>query len=175
MRRRQFSFVAVVHEVAHARASLRQHLVDVPVRRLHGVEHPLDVFPRHVLVKEVAHGVDEDEARATPALRLLHARRAKGEVEPLLVGMSDDAPEPLREPLGIAVVAPGAELGAARHRVPGALRPLDCGFPCHGQATRSDFGIATPMPQRMPHVVVFHCGGDASPQFKPFKVLVRAR
>ncbi len=42
------------------------------------------------------------------------------------------------ESLSTAVVASGAQLCSTCHRVPGDLRPCDCGFLCHRQAAPSD-------------------------------------
>src|ERR1700726_3776019 len=42
------------------RAAFGQDLIGMPVGRLHGVEHGVDESFGRLLVKEVAHGVDED-------------------------------------------------------------------------------------------------------------------
>ena len=46
--------------VLHQRASLGEHLEDMMVGRFHGVEDLVDELYRNVLVKEIAHGVDEN-------------------------------------------------------------------------------------------------------------------
>jgi hypothetical protein len=45
--------------------------------------------------------------------------------------MSLDATKPLRESLGIAVLAPGADLRAAADWVPGGVGPFDVGIERH--------------------------------------------
>jgi len=117
--------VAPVHVIPHARRPLGQHLEGVPARLLHGVEDLVDIGERHVLVEQVAHGIHEDHLRRADGERLFQAMRAQGQVEAFLIGMARHAPEPLREPLRIAVVAARADLRAARHRVPRQVRPFD--------------------------------------------------
>jgi len=41
--------------------------------------------------------------------------------------VSSDPTKPLREGLGVAVLAPGADFGAATDGVPGSIGPLDFG------------------------------------------------
>ena len=134
MRRCRSTRIAVIDEVAHPRASLGQHLEDVPVGCLHGVEHSSDVFPWHALVEQIAHGVDEDEPRAPPGPGLIHPFGSKRQVESRLVGVSGDAPKPFGKSFGVAVVAAGAQLRTPGHGVPRALRPLDGGLFGHGRS-----------------------------------------
>src|SRR5438105_3119275 len=54
-------------QVAQSLRALGENLVRVPVRQLHDAYHAKNVFVRHVLVKEVAHAVDEHHSRFGPA------------------------------------------------------------------------------------------------------------
>ena len=54
----------------HERAALGEDLEGVPVGGLHRVEYGIDKMPRHFLVKEVAHRIDEDASRLSPTQRL---------------------------------------------------------------------------------------------------------
>jgi class 3 adenylate cyclase len=49
---------------------LGEHLIDVPVGLFHAVEDAGYVVLRHGLMEEVAHRVDEDQPRLSPAERL---------------------------------------------------------------------------------------------------------
>src|SRR5215208_7434440 len=51
--------------------------------------------------------------------------RPQRQIETGLEGVAGDAAEALREALGIAVVAPGADLRAPGHRIPSRVGPLD--------------------------------------------------
>jgi len=119
--------VTPVDKIPHARASLGEHLENVPVGTLHRVEHLFDKLPRHFLVEEVAHGVDENHPRFAPLKGLLKALRAQRQVEAALEGMAGHTAESFGEPLGVAAIAPGADLRAARHRVPRRVGPFDLG------------------------------------------------
>ncbi len=111
--------------VAHERAALGQHLVDMPVRLLHGIEHVVDECAVDVLVEKVAHRVHEDHPRLFPEHGLLQPRRPECQVEALLVRVPGNATPALCEAFSIAVVATRTDLGAARHRVPGRIRPFN--------------------------------------------------
>ena len=93
--------------------ALGQDLVGVPVGLLHDAADGEDIVKRHVLVEEVAHGVDEDPARLGPEEGLGQLVGDEAEVEALLVGMAGHAAKALGEGLGVAMGAAGADLGAA--------------------------------------------------------------
>lgn len=57
----------VRREFNHAFFALGEDLEDVVVSAGHDVEDRSDVVGRYPLMEEVAHGVDEDEARLLPA------------------------------------------------------------------------------------------------------------
>jgi len=105
VRRRQTGAVTAAKISDKERAAFGQDLIGMPVGRLHGVEHGVDESFGHLLVKEVAHGVDEDAPRLSPLERLGHALRPEREVEAVLKRMPGDAAKPLREALGITKIA----------------------------------------------------------------------
>src|ERR1051326_7824639 len=105
--------------------SFGKHLEGVPMRGFHRVENARDKFLGHLLVEEVAHRIYEDHARLAPMKWLLEARRAKCEIKAVLERMAFGAAEALTEALGIAVIASGADLGAARDRIPRRVSPFD--------------------------------------------------
>jgi hypothetical protein len=126
---------------------LGQHLKRVLRAGVHHVEHALDEVQRDVLVKEVAHGVDEDHPRQPPAQwvtdgivvekdrvvpsaltvdDLQIVRRPPGVVAVVALRLRDRR-QPLCHSLGIAVLAPGRHLVAARGGVPCLVGPFDLG------------------------------------------------
>ena len=104
----------------------------MPARAVHHVENGLDETGRHRLVKQIGHGVDEDEARFLPPQWFIERGFVSGEGEPVTVFLDSHALEPSRHSLGVAVLASGADLRAAGHRVPGHLGPFDAGNRRHG-------------------------------------------
>ena len=56
-------------------------------------------------------------------------------IESLLKGMAGNAAKALGETLGVTMVTAPRDLGAACHRVPGCVRPLDCRFIAHNDTT----------------------------------------
>jgi histone H3/H4 len=97
----------------------------VPVGPSHDVANARDVVGWNVLVKEVAHRVDEDLPRASPVQRLLKLLWHESQVEALLEGVSRHAAETLREHLCVAEFAARAHLRAAADGVPRRVRPLN--------------------------------------------------
>jgi len=73
--------IAAAQVVAHPRTPLREHLEDVPVRRLHRVENLVDEGDRHCFMEKVAHRVHEDHPATLPADRLVQSLWSQGQVE----------------------------------------------------------------------------------------------
>ena len=109
--------VTFAYIVAHQGATLRQHLINVPIRRFHRVKDSVHKSPVYALMEQVAHRIDEDHAWLLPPRWLRETRRPQAKVEPLLVGVALDSAPPLGEPLRVAVVAPRSDLRAAGHGV----------------------------------------------------------
>ena len=80
-----------------------------------------------LLVKQVAHGVDEDHAGLLPRERLGQPLGAQGQVEAVFEGMAGRVSEALGQKLGVAVVAATGDLGAAGNGIPGPVGPFDLG------------------------------------------------
>ncbi len=66
-----------------------------------------------------------EEPSLLPGGRKAKGVRHEAKIEALLKRMPGDAAKPLGEPFRIAVLAAGGDLGAATHRVPGRVSPLD--------------------------------------------------
>src|SRR6188474_1187681 len=93
--------------------------------RLHGGKDLMyEVIP-HILVKQIAHAVYEDELGFLPLKWLFQALRPYRQVKAHFVGMSWDATEALCEGLCVAICAARRNLCAPRHGVPGGLGPFD--------------------------------------------------
>ena len=60
--------------------------------------------------------------------RLLYTLRPQGQVETGFERIALDPTKTLGKPFGVAMIASGANLRAARNGVPGAVRPLDGAF-----------------------------------------------
>jgi len=75
-------------------------------------------------MEEIAHGINEDPAWLPPAVGFAQALGVKGETEPL----GEILGEAFHYTFGIAVLTPWTDLVASRCRVPGDVRPLDCGM-----------------------------------------------
>jgi hypothetical protein len=90
----------------------------------HDVENLGEKVEGNLLVKEIAHAIDEDPA-GFPPLQGLH--------EAVLVQLDLGEPlsPPFCNPLGVAEFTPGADLGAAGHRVPRRLGPFDASSISH--------------------------------------------
>ena len=137
MRGSSLARVAPLDETAHQRATLGKHLIDVPIGALHCVEYALDVLDGNVLVKKIAHRIDEDELWTQPVYGLFEALGAKSQIKAWLERVSLDAAETLGKALGIAMVATGANFRAAGNWVPSAVSPLDSAFARHKTPLRN--------------------------------------
>ncbi len=76
-------------------------------------------------MKQVAHGVDKNRARPFPLQRQIKSLRPQLEVEALFKRMTRHSSEPFSKGLGVAMLAAGADLGAACDGIPGGVGPLD--------------------------------------------------
>ena len=113
---------------------LRQHLIRVPIRRRHHARNGLRIIVRHSRLEQIAHRVHEHQLGRAPSKRLRQLLRHQPQIKPLLIRMSLDPAKPLRKRLGIAVLAPGADLDATADRVPGCVGPFNGGLKAHGKS-----------------------------------------
>lgn len=127
--------------LAHPPRSFRKHLIDVPGSGVHCREHPIDELERDQLVEEVAHGVDEDVPVMPPMQRLVKAFGVENNVLPgirfrpwLLAPAVAQT-----QGLGIAVLAAGRQVRAARDRVPRRVGPLDPALVAHADIIEHAF------------------------------------
>src|ERR1700710_621474 len=91
----------------------------------HDRKDSTDVLVGNPLVKQVAHGVDEDDPRLLPLEWVIKPTRPELQVETLLISIPFDAAPPLGEGLGVAMSTARGDLVAARDRVPRRFCPLN--------------------------------------------------
>lgn len=126
---------------AHPAWAFGEDLEDVLVGAGHDVEDAVEVGVVDVGVEQVAGGVHEHAPRTSPPQWLVEAFGSQGHGEP--VGVGRGAGEAVRDGLGVAVVAAGADLVAAGDGVPGGIGPGDAAAITHDAPRRS---LSTPMP-----------------------------
>ncbi len=97
----------------------------MPISFIHHFKNFANVLVRHFLMKEVTHGVYEDAPGSLPFQRFSKLLGDKTKIEALLIGMTGNATPALRERLGVAVLAPSADLGATPYRIPRRIGPFD--------------------------------------------------
>lgn len=91
----------------------------------HGVKDTLNVLKRHLIVKEITHGIDKNETRPLPFKWCFEYVRMEGNLEAVSVLGHPYCLQPSRHPLGVAVLTPGTDFVAAGDRVPRSECPLD--------------------------------------------------
>src|SRR4051812_30651590 len=101
-------------------------LVGVPRGGMHGGEDEVGIGVRDGLVEEIAHAVDEHDARPSPSLRLIKPFRSELEVEAVLIRMAGYAAPAFSEGLRVAASAARRYLVTPGDRVPGGVCPFDC-------------------------------------------------
>ncbi len=99
----------------------------MPVRFGHDGKNILDKRYRHIVVKEIAHGIDEDDARSLPAQRLIERFGMESQAETISILIETHRLEPQRHAFGVAMRAAGTDLIATGERIPGGFSPLDTG------------------------------------------------
>ena len=125
--------------------SLGQYLERVPVRPSRRVENVLNELDWNCNVKQIAHRVDEDDARQPPVKRIAQCRVIEKDLPvpaaPLVddvqvvsstagiiaatLGAARDRTEALRHALRIAVRAARTDFAAPGNRIPRQIRPFD--------------------------------------------------
>src|SRR6266849_1968567 len=112
-------------QVSHPFGPLSQHLIDVPVGLKHHIDNALNIFVAHVVVKQIAHRVNEDLSWPSPSEWFVEFFRDESKVESLFVWMIRNATKSFRESRCVAVLAARADLCAAANRVPRGVGPFD--------------------------------------------------
>lgn len=95
MRRSDAVAITSLEIARHQRAALCQHLKSVPMRRLHSFEHGIDEVFGYLLVKKVAHRIDEDAPWPPPAKRLRQTFGSEREIKAIFKRMPSDTAETL--------------------------------------------------------------------------------
>lgn len=103
----------------------------MPIGFDHDLRDSFSVAVRHAGLEEIAHRVDEHQLRRPPAKRLSQLLWNKAKIKPLLVRMSLNPTKALGEGLRVAMLASGADFGAATDGVPGSVGPFDSGVQGH--------------------------------------------
>src|SRR4051812_26553012 len=93
--------------------------------RCHDLEHLLDECERNILLEQIAHRVNEDQAWRSPSKRNGQRIVMESQLEAVAVVRFPHRLKPYRHPLGVTIFAARADLCAPRHRVPRCLGPLD--------------------------------------------------
>src|ERR1700730_17433695 len=103
----------------------------MPVGLFHRVKDRVDERLRHFFVEQVAHGIDKDAPRLTPAQRLAQALGPQRQIKAILERMAGYPAKPFGETLRITEVATARDFGAPGYRVPSRVRPFDLRCGCH--------------------------------------------
>lgn len=113
--------------------TLGEYLIGVPGRVGHDREHPLDEIQGHLRVEEIAHRVDEDQPRRSPAVGRGQCVLVQGQGEAgpaglrvavVLVLGQPHRLEAAGERQRVTVVAPRRHSVAPRGGIPGRVGPL---------------------------------------------------
>jgi hypothetical protein len=81
----------------------------MPVGRFHHLADAGNVVVRDIIVKKVAHGVDEDFSWTLPTKWVRQLLRHKSNIEALFKWVAGNTAKTLRKSFGIAMLAPGAD------------------------------------------------------------------
>jgi hypothetical protein len=112
-------------QVPESFVPLGEDLKNVPVSTSHDVADALDVVEWNVLVKKVAHRVDENLPWASPMQWLIEFFWNESKIEALLERVAWHTPEAFCENLCIAELAARAHLRAASHWIPRRVCPFN--------------------------------------------------
>lgn len=104
--------------------ALGEYLKGVPIRGLHRAANFRDVPRRNVIVKKIAHGVDEDSLWHPPSQRNIELLWNQAKVESVLERVPRYPAKSLCESFGVAVFAARAYFGAAPYWIPRRIRPF---------------------------------------------------
>jgi len=104
--------------------AFRQNLICVPVSSSHYAECFLDEVFRHLMMKQVTHGIDKDHLRFLPKQRSFNNLIMYRNFETILIAFRSHQVQPVRHSFGIAIDASGRYLGTAGNGVPRRLGPF---------------------------------------------------
>src|SRR5260370_23337426 len=122
----------------------------MPLRSHHDLRHCHDVIIRNRLVKKVAHRIDEDHFRCTPAHRFRKFFRDEPQIETLLIRVTFHTSEPLCERLSVAMLTARADLRTTPHWIPGSFCPFDSGV---FSTTPASIFLVSQVQSQLPHAV----------------------
>src|SRR5947209_8575221 len=97
----------------------------MPAGECHHTRNRRYVIVRNFVMKEVAHGVDEDQFGCAPPKRLGQLFRYQGEVKAVLIRVTRHTTETFSKCLCIAVRAARTDLGTTTNWIPGGICPFD--------------------------------------------------
>src|SRR5262249_49699005 len=123
-------------QLAQTSRPFREDLVCMPARQVHRRNDSPNIRKWNLLVKQIAHGVDEDHSRLAPSERFRQFLRNKSQVESLFERMSCYAPKSLSEAFSVAVLTARTDLRAATNRIPRRISPFDLGKKRHRAGPR---------------------------------------
>lgn len=111
--------------------TLRENLEAVPVRALHHIEDALDEFEWHILVEQVAHGIDEDRLRLLPCEWHFQHMLVHRKFEAVCIVRLPHELQAICQPFRIAMLATGTDFRTTCKRIPSGFGPLDVGISSH--------------------------------------------
>lgn len=98
----------------------------MPVSTFHYVEDLLNIVQRDILMKKIAHRIDEDRLRLFPAKRPFEHMRLERKLETICIVPLTHRLQTSRHLFRVAILTARTKLVTAGHRVPGRLGPFDC-------------------------------------------------
>src|SRR5215472_103157 len=118
--------IALINKRLKKRATLGQHLIDVPICPFHCVKDRCYVRSGDPLVKKIAHGIYKNHPRTFPGEWLQKPLRPKRQIEASFKWVPQHSAESFGKSRGVTIVTSGADLCAPRDWVPGCVCPFDC-------------------------------------------------
>jgi hypothetical protein len=97
----------------------------------HNVKDFRDKIEGDIVVKKVAHRIDENCVRLLPMQRYFKGVRMRRNIETIDVIATARGFQTQSHTFGIAVLTAGANFCAAGNRIPSRFSPFDFGIPCH--------------------------------------------
>jgi hypothetical protein len=95
---------------------------------IHDLEDRFDKVKRDFFVKQIAHGIDENNARFSPGERLRETFPVKTHREAVPVFLLSHQPQPASHPVSVTVLTAQADFRTAGDGIPGIFSPFYGGF-----------------------------------------------